>query len=458
MCYTIRRVLVQDAAHDFVMIKCSYGGLSAYGERLTMKYAEMNKEELAQLYARLLDEYESYCSAGLSLDLSRGKPAADQLDLSDAMLSSTLVDHCSESGMDCRNYGDPYGLPEMRRLFSQLTGIPAANIIVGGNSSLNMMYDTLVRAMLFGVADSPRPWCREESIKFLCPCPGYDRHFGVTEQMGFQLIPVTMTDSGPDMDEVERLVAADASIKGIWCVPKYSNPTGVTYSDETVIRLAKMECAAPDFRIMWDNAYFLHTVYGEDDVLLDIFAEAAKYGHENRIFYFTSTSKITFPGAGVAMMAASEANLTKIKPQIAAQTIGPDKLNQLRHLSFFGNVEGVTAQMKKHAALLRPKFDLLLETLDQELREANVATWTEPNGGYFVSLDLMEGCAKAVYAKAKQAGVTLTTVGATFPYGVDPRDCNLRLAPTCPGLEELKQAVRVLVCVIKLVSVEKLLG
>lgn len=427
---------------------------------MNKKYADCSKEELLALKEALTQKYEEYCAAGLSLDLSRGKPAADQLDLSNEMLSALNADgaYRSAKGMDCRNYGEPYGLPETRALFSALTGISADNIIVGGNSSLNMMYDTLMRAMLFGVADSPRPWYRESSIAFLCPSPGYDRHFGVTEKLGFRLIPVSMTDSGPDMDEVERLVATDETIKGIWCVPKYSNPTGVTYSDETVTRLAKMKCAAPDFRIMWDNAYFLHTVYGEGDELLDIFAEAEKYGNPNRVFYFTSTSKISFPGAGIAMMAASDADLSLIKKQIATQTIGPDKLNQLRHLAFFGGAEGVREQMKKHAALLRPKFDLLLETLDGELRSAGIATWTEPNGGYFVSLDTMDGCAKAVYDKAKAAGVTLTSVGATFPYGVDPRDRNLRLAPTYPDLAELSSAVSVLVTVIKLVSVEKLLA
>ena len=423
-----------------------------------MTYTELSRAELEELREKLSKEYRAYCESGLSLDLSRGKPAADQLDLSNALLSiSSEIDYQSRGGMDCRNYGDTYGLPEMREFFSSLTGIPAENIIVGGNSSLSMMYDTLSRAMLFGVADSPRPWCREEKLKFLCPAPGYDRHFGVTETLGFELITVPMIESGPDMDEVERLVASDPSIKGIWCVPKYSNPTGITYSDETVRRLASMKCAAPDFRIMWDNAYFVHEIYGEGDFLLDIFEEAKRAGNENRVFYFTSTSKITFPGAGVAMMAASDQNLAQIKPLIAAQTIGPDKLNQLRHLAFLRDADGVRAQMKKQAECIRPKFDLLLETLDLELRSCGIADWSEPNGGYFVSLDLLDGCASRVYQYAKAAGVTLTGAGATFPYGKDPCDKNLRLAPTYPSLADLASAVKVLITVIKLVSVEKLL-
>ena len=424
-----------------------------------MTYAQKSRAELEMLEKELDAQYTRDLAAGLSLDLSRGKPAADQLDLSDDLLTILRSEDAkSEGGLDCRNYGDTFGLPEMRAFFSSLTDIPADHIIVGGNSSLNMMYDTLARAMLFGVADSPRPWCREEKVKFLCPSPGYDRHFGVTETLGFELITVNMTDEGPDMDEVERLVAADPAIKGIWCIPKYSNPTGITYSDETVTRLASMKCAAPDFRIMWDNAYFVHTVYGEGDFLLDIFEEARKAGNENRIFYFTSTSKITYPGAGVAMMAASEDNLKLIKPLISAQTIGPDKLNQLRHLRFLRDADGVYEQMKRQASCVRPKFDLLLETLDEQLRESGVATWSEPNGGYFVSMDLMDGCAKEVYRMAKAAGVTLTNAGATFPYGIDPRDRNLRLAPTYCTLADLGAASKILVNIIKLVSVRKLLA
>ena len=422
-----------------------------------MKYTELSKKELQTLEASLVSEYEAYKAKGLSLDLSRGKPAADQLDITNDMLKMPHVTK-SEKGLDCRNYGEPYGLPEMRTFFAELTGVPADNIVIGGNSSLNMMYDTLSRAMLFGVADSARPWCREPELKFLCPCPGYDRHFGVTETLGFQLVSVPMTATGPDMDAVETLVKSDPAIKGIWCVPKYSNPTGVTYSDETVRRLVSMKTAAPDFRIMWDNAYFVHQIYGEGDFLLDIFEEAKKHGNENRVFYFTSTSKITFPGGGVAMMAASDANLAIIKPLIAAQTIGHDKLNQLRHLEFLRDADGVRAQMKKQAELIRPKFDLLLESLDEELRETGIAEWSEPNGGYFVSLDVMPGCAKEVFRLAKEAGVTLTGVGATFPYGIDPQDSNLRLAPTYPSLDDLRPAVAILIVAIKLASVRKILS
>ena len=422
-----------------------------------MKYTEMSEKELRELESALSAEYEAYKSKGLKLDLSRGKPSATQLDLTDPMMKMPVKTK-SEAGLDCRNYGEPYGLPEMRAFFETLTGIPAQNIIVGGNSSLNMMFDTLTRAMLFGVADSERPWCRESELKFLCPCPGYDRHFGVTERLGFKLIPVRMTESGPDMDEVEALVKDDPSIKGIWCVPKYSNPTGITFSDETVQRLASMKTAAPDFRIMWDNAYFVHEIYGEGDFLLDIFEEAKKHGNENRIFYFTSTSKITYPGGGVAMMAASDDNLALIKPMIAAQTIGPDKLNQLRHIEFLRDAEGVRAQMKRQADVIRPKFDLLLETLDEKLRDTGIAEWSEPNGGYFVSLDVLDGCAKEVFRLAKEAGVTLTNVGATFPYGIDPKDSNLRLAPTFPSLEDLRPAVEIMILSVKLACVRKLLS
>ncbi len=422
-----------------------------------MKYTEMSEKQLRELEASLTLAYDAYKNKGLKLDLSRGKPSAEQLDFTDPMMQMPVIVK-SEAGLDCRNYGEPYGLPEMRAFFAELTGIPARNIIVGGNSSLNMMFDTLMRAMLFGVADSERPWCREQELKFLCPCPGYDRHFGVTERLGFKLIPVHMTESGPDMDEVEALVKNDPTVKGIWCVPKYSNPTGITFSDETVRRLAAMKTAAPDFRIMWDNAYFVHEIYGEGDFLLDIFEEARKCGNENRVFYFTSTSKITYPGGGVAMMAASDENLSMIKPIVATQTIGPDKLNQLRHIEFLRNAEGVREQMKRQASSIRPKFDLLLEALDLELRDTGIAEWSEPNGGYFVSLDVLDGCAKEVFRLAKEAGVTLTSVGATFPYGIDPKDANLRLAPTYPSLEDLRPAVDILILSVKLACVRKLLG
>ena len=433
-----------------------YGAWS--GEReAVLKYSELSREQLLALYETLSASYETYRRAGLSLDLSRGKPCAEQLDLSLGLLSRnrTAADCKSEGGIDCRNYGLAYGLPEMKRFFSEITGVDEERIIVGGNSSLTMMFDTVMRAMLYGVVGSPRPWCREEHLRFLCPAPGYDRHFAICESLGMEMIPITMTEVGPDMDEVESYVK-DPAVKGIWCVPKYSNPTGITYSDETVIRLAKMETAAPDFRIFWDNAYVVHDLGNTTDPLLDIFAAAKEYGHENRIFYYPSTTKITFPGAGVAMMAASEENLAQIKPILSVQTIGPDKLNQLRHIEFLRDREGVRRQMAQHAAILRRKFDILLSALSQ-MEGEGIASWTNPRGGYFVSLDVMEGCARRVYALCRDAGVTLTSVGATFPYGRDPHDRNLRLAPSYPSDEDLSKASEVLVCAVRLAAAEKLL-
>ncbi|MBE6696429.1 MAG: aminotransferase class I/II-fold pyridoxal phosphate-dependent enzyme [Ruminococcaceae bacterium] len=425
-----------------------------------MNYFSKSKSELKEIEKQLLKEYNDYKDMGLALDLSRGKPNAEQLDLSLPMLDLLKnAENCkSEEGFDCRNYGICYGLPEAKRFFSSLTGIPCDNIIVSGNSSLNIMYDTLARAMLYGVVGSKRPWCREEKLKFLCPSPGYDRHFAVTESLGFELITVDMTKDGPDMDRVEALVKSDESIKGIWCVPKYSNPTGITYSDETVERLAKMETAAEDFRIFFDNAYAVHDFADEGDVLADIFECAKKYGHENRIFYFTSTSKITFPGAGISMFAASEENLEQIKPIIAVQTIGSDKLNQLRHVKFLQNKEAVYALMKEHGKIIASKFEILLGTLKNELEGLGIAEWTEPKGGYFTSLNVLDGCAKAVYDLCREAGVTLTKAGATFPYGKDPRDKNLRLAPTYASNDDLKLASKVLTCVVKLVCARKILA
>jgi DNA-binding transcriptional MocR family regulator len=422
------------------------------------KYSELSKKEQKELYDVLMIEYNNYKSKNLSLDLSRGKPNSDQLDISLPLLSEARPrEKCfSENGVDCRNYGVLDGIPEMKRLFAETLGLKEEYIAVGGNSSLQLMYDTLARAMLFGVLGSERPWCREEGIKWICVTPGYDRHFKMTELMGFELLSVKMTPTGPDMDEVERLVK-DPKVKGIWCVPKYSNPSGNTYSDETVRRLAKMECAAPDFRIMWDNAYAVHDLNENGDKLLDIFEEAEKYGNLDRIFYYSSTSKITFPGAGVALMAASPANLKHISKYLGVQTIGYDKLNQLRHTAYFKNAASVHEHMMILAKFIGKKFEITLGNLEA-LDGLGIAEWTKPNGGYFVSLDVMSGTAKRVYDLMKDAGVVLTSVGATFPYGIDPEDKNLRIAPTYPTDGDLDLATKILVIAVKLAALEKLIN
>ncbi len=418
------------------------------------EFASLSKNEREELYREAFNEYEKYKKMNLSLDLSRGKPNSEQLDISQAMLAVDMSkEFCKDdTGFDCRNYGLLDGVPEMKRFFAYLYGLDKEYIFIGGNSSLQLMYDTLARAMLFGVLNSPRPWCQEKGLKWICVVPGYDRHFAITEALGFELISVKMNPDGPDMDEVERLVK-DEKVKGIWCVPKYSNPTGNTYSAEVVTRLAKMKCSAPDFRIMWDNAYAVHDINDHGDTLVDIFSEARKYGNEDRIFYYSSTSKVTFPGGGVSLLASTPANLAQMKPYIGVQTIGYDKLNQLRHLHYFTNPDAVREHMSKMGDYIRGKFDITLNALS-ELEGLGIAEWTRPNGGYFISVNVLPGKAKRVFELMKDAGVTLTKVGATFPYGIDPEDRNLRIAPTYPTDEELTLATKILVLAIKLASLE----
>ena len=422
-------------------------------------YSSLSREELSTLKDELELEYKKVKDLGLKLDMSRGKPSKTQLDLSMGMLdtvnSESIMD--SENGMDCRNYGVLTGIPEIRRLMADMAGVSEKNVIVYGNSSLNIMFDTVSRSMTHGVMGST-PWAKLDKVKFLCPVPGYDRHFAITEAFGIEMINVPLHADGPDMDMVEKLVNEDPAIKGIWCVPMYANPTGTTYSAETVRRFANLQPAAEDFRIFWDNAYGVHHLFEDDqDSIPEILSECAKAGHPDMVYEFMSTSKITFPGSGIAAMFTSEANIKDILKLMTFQTIGHDKINQLRHARFFGDIEHLKAHMMKHAALIRPKFAAVIDTLEEGLGGLEIGSWSNPKGGYFISFDAMEGCAKAIVAKMKEAGVVMTGAGATYPYGKDPKDSNIRIAPTLPTPEELAKAAEVFVLCVKLVSVEKLL-
>ena len=422
-------------------------------------YKDMTREELFAEKEKLEAMYQDYKGQNLALNMSRGKPSASQLDLSKGMMDVLRSDSnlTCEDGTDCRNYGVLDGIPEAKRLLGGMIGAKPEQVIVYGNSSLNVMYDSVARCMYEGVLGG-KPWALQGKVKFLCPVPGYDRHFGITEHFGVEMINVPMTPDGPDMDMVEKLVSEDPLVKGIWCVPKYTNPQGYVYSDETVRRFANLKPAAEDFRIFWDNAYGIHHLYEDkQDYLIEILMECKKAGNPDMVYKFSSTSKISFPGSGIAAMAASDANLEDIRSTMRVQTIGHDKVNQLRHVRFFKDIHGIVEHMKKHADILRPKFETVLEVLERELGGLEIGSWIAPRGGYFISFDALDGCAKAIVAKAKEAGVVMTGAGATFPYGKDPHDSNIRIAPSYPTPEELAVAAEVFVLSVKLASVDKIL-
>jgi DNA-binding transcriptional MocR family regulator len=424
------------------------------------QYSEMDKKEMKKELEALRLEYDKYQNMGLNLDMSRGKPCKEQLDLSMEMMDTLYsgADLTCEDGTDCRNYGGLTGIRECKVLMGDMMENNPDNIILYGNSSLNVMYDSISRAMTHGIMGHT-PWCKLDHVKFLCPAPGYDRHFKITEYFGIEMIPVKMTPEGPDMDEVEKLVSTDEAIKGIWCVPKYSNPQGYSYSDATVRRFARLKPAAKDFRIFWDNAYCIHHLYDDNqDHIIEILAECTKAGNPDLVYKFASTSKITFPGSGIAALASSLNNLEDIKTQLKNQTIGHDKVNQLRHVRFFKDIHGMVEHMRKHAAIIRPKFEMVEQVLEEGLGGLEIGKWTKPVGGYFISFDSLDGCAKEIVSRAKKAGVVMTGAGATWPYGKDPKDSNIRIAPTFPPVAELETAAKLFVLCVKLVSVEKLLG
>ncbi|EJZ83609.1 aminotransferase class I/II-fold pyridoxal phosphate-dependent enzyme [Slackia piriformis] len=425
-----------------------------------MSYAELTHAELAALRESLEQEYARHCAKELALNMARGKPAAAQLELSLPLLDTVDAssDLFAEDGTDCRNYGVMDGIPEAKRLMASIMDHDPRNVCVFGNSSLNIMYDLVSHGFLHGYLGE-KPWRELKDVSWLCPVPGYDRHFAITELFGIKMIPVRMNENGPDMDEIEALVRENDAIKGIWCVPQYSNPGGVTYSNDTVARLASMPCAATDFRIFWDNAYCVHHLYDTRQAHVADIAEACeKAGNPNRYFKFASTSKVTFPGAGIAAVAASEENIAQIKKRVSIQTVGYDKINQLRHVRFLKDAQGISEHMKKHAEIIRPKFELVARMLEEGLSDTGCASWSNPDGGYFVSFDGLPNTAKRTVALAKGAGVTMTGAGATWPYKEDPEDSNIRIAPTLPPLEELEQAMEVFVCCVKLAAIESLLA
>ena len=424
-----------------------------------MVYTDLTKAELSESVLHLKNEYEKWQEMHLQLNMARGKPSAAQLDLALGVLETLKAryEFANSKGNDVRNYGIWDGLPEMKQIFSDMMGVPPQQIILGNNSSLLIMFDVISRGFTHGF-NGCTPWGKQDGLKFLCPVPGYDRHFAITEYFGFEMINIPMDENGPDMDMVEKLVAEDEKIKGIWCVPKYSNPTGITYSDEVVRRFAALQPAAKDFKIMWDNAYCVHDLTDTPDHLLDIFDVCLANGTEDMLMIFASTSKISFPGAGVACVATSDRNIVDLKKHFMTQTIGPDKMNQLRHVLFLHDIDGVRDLMQGHRAILEPKFKLCQRMLKEQVGELGIAKWNEPNGGYFISVDVMEGCAQRVVQLCKEAGVILTDAGATYPYGNDPKDSNIRLAPSFPPLDELEQAMEVFCTAIKLAAAEKLLN
>lgn len=439
---------------------CTQRTMQPTWKEIVMKtYLEMTKEELTAEKETLEKEFQKIQSLHLNLDLTRGKPSPLQLDLSmemyDMISSQSILR--TEAGTDCRNYGSLDGIDEAKRLMAGFMDCEQEQVIVHGNASLSIMYDTIARSMLHGVLGST-PWCRLERVKFLCPVPGYDRHFAITQYFGIEMIQIPMKQDGPDMDLVEKHVNEDPAVKGIWCVPKYSNPQGITYSDETVRRFARLKPAAKDFRIYWDNAYGVHHLYDIDqDNLVEIMAECKRAGNPDMVYKFCSTSKISFPGSGVAAIAASANNLVEIREQMRIATIGHDKVNQLRHVRFFKDIYGMTEHMRKHAEILRPKFEMIVDTFERELGGRGAGSWISPKGGYFIAFEALEGCAKAIVAKAKAAGVTMTPAGAPFPYGRDPKDSIIRIAPTYPSLENLKIATDIFVICVKLATIEKML-